>query len=98
MKVVRLSVLRTGRLYPPGNISGTHFCYRLSAPIIGNKIKNLGLYLGTDFRYLPLYTSPIRNNALHDFPLIKMVVARFVGTGSFLVTYLTVTPKKHINN
>ena len=26
MKVVRLSTLRTGRLYPPGNIPGTHFC------------------------------------------------------------------------
>ena len=26
MKVVRLSVLRTGRLYPLGNIPGTHFC------------------------------------------------------------------------
>jgi len=24
--VVRLSVLRTGRLYPPGNIPGTHLC------------------------------------------------------------------------
>jgi len=32
MKVVRLSALRTGRLYPPGNIPGTHFCYRLSQP------------------------------------------------------------------
>jgi hypothetical protein len=30
MKVVRLSALRTGRFYPPGNIPGTHFCYRLS--------------------------------------------------------------------
>ena len=30
MKVVRLSALRTDRLYPPGNIPGTHFCYRLS--------------------------------------------------------------------
>jgi len=29
MKVVRLSVLRTGRLYSPGNIPGTHFCLRL---------------------------------------------------------------------
>ena len=28
MAVVRLSALRTGRLYLPGNISGTHFCYR----------------------------------------------------------------------
>ena len=26
MKVVRLSALRTGRLYSPGSIPGTHFC------------------------------------------------------------------------
>jgi len=26
MKVVRLSALRTGRLHPPLNIPGTHFC------------------------------------------------------------------------
>ena len=26
MKVVRLSALRTCRLYPQGNIPGTHFC------------------------------------------------------------------------
>jgi hypothetical protein len=32
VKVVRLSALRTSRLYPPGKISGTHFCYRLSRP------------------------------------------------------------------
>jgi hypothetical protein len=25
MKLVRLSALRTGRVYPPGNIPGTHF-------------------------------------------------------------------------
>jgi len=31
-KVVRLSALRTGRLYPPENIPGTHFCWRLSRP------------------------------------------------------------------
>jgi hypothetical protein len=30
MKMVRLSVLRTSRLYLPGNIPGTHLCYRLS--------------------------------------------------------------------
>jgi hypothetical protein len=30
MKVVRLSDLRTGRVYPPGNIPGTYFCQRLS--------------------------------------------------------------------
>jgi hypothetical protein len=32
MKVVRLSALRTGRLYPPGKIPGTHCCSRLSQP------------------------------------------------------------------
>jgi hypothetical protein len=32
MKVVRLSALRTGRLYPPGKIPDTHFCWRLSRP------------------------------------------------------------------
>ena len=30
--MVRLSALRTGPLYPAGNIPGTHFCYRLSRP------------------------------------------------------------------
>ena len=30
MKVVRLSALLTGRLYPRENIPGTHFCQRLS--------------------------------------------------------------------
>jgi hypothetical protein len=30
MKVLRLSALRTGRLYPPGNIPDTHFCWKLS--------------------------------------------------------------------
>ena len=32
MKVVRLSALRTGRLYPAENIPGTHFCQRLIQP------------------------------------------------------------------
>jgi len=32
MKVVRLSALRIGRLYSPGNIPGAHFGYRLSQP------------------------------------------------------------------
>ena len=32
MKVVGLSALHTGRLYPAGNIPGTHLCQRLSRP------------------------------------------------------------------
>ena len=30
MKVVKLSALRTSRLYPPEDIANTHFCQRLS--------------------------------------------------------------------
>jgi len=32
MKIAGLSALRTGRLNPPVNIPGTHFCYWLSQP------------------------------------------------------------------
>ena len=32
MKVVKLSALCNGDLYPIGNIPGTHFCQRLSQP------------------------------------------------------------------
>ena len=32
IKVARLSVLRTGRIYPPGKIPGTPFCQVLSRP------------------------------------------------------------------
>jgi hypothetical protein len=32
MKVVRLSAICTGCLYPPGNTPGTHVCQRLSQP------------------------------------------------------------------
>jgi len=32
MKLVRLSAVCTSHFYPQGNISGTHFCYRLSQP------------------------------------------------------------------
>ena len=33
IKVVRLSALRTGCLYPSGNIPGTHFCYVLGSSV-----------------------------------------------------------------
>jgi hypothetical protein len=32
MEVARLATLRAGRFYHPGNIPGTHFCYRLGRP------------------------------------------------------------------
>jgi hypothetical protein len=32
LKMLRLSAPRTGHLYHPGNIPGSHFCWRLSQP------------------------------------------------------------------
>ena len=48
-----MSALRTGRIYPTGNIPGTHFCQRLSRPqghnaagkimSVKNSIYNIGI-------------------------------------------------------
>jgi hypothetical protein len=49
-KVVRLLNLRTGRLYPPGNIPGTHFCLRLSWPLchsVAGRIMSMKNYSDT---------------------------------------------------
>jgi hypothetical protein len=59
MKVVRLSSPRTGRLYHPGNIPGTHFCQGLSQPqghSAGGRIvamKNSNGTIGNRTRDLP---------------------------------------------
>ena len=51
------------------------------------------LYLRTDFRQILIYTGSIRNNALHDLNLIKLTVARFMGTGCFFIRYTGVHMK-----
>jgi hypothetical protein len=58
MKVERLPAPRTDRLYPPRNIPGTHFCYRLSQPqgpsAAGRmSMKNSSDIIGNRTRYLP---------------------------------------------
>lgn len=45
------------------------------------------MYLGTEFRYILIHIGSIRDNALRDMTLIVMIVACFVGTGSFLISY-----------
>jgi hypothetical protein len=45
---------------------------------------NLALLLGH-----PIHTSSICNNALYAMILMKLIVARFVGTGGFLITLST---------
>ena len=57
MKVVRFSAPRTGSLYRPGYISGTHFCQRLSQPqghsAAGRMSKNSNDTIGNRTRDLP---------------------------------------------
>ena len=48
--------------------------------MIGRPAQIKNLYLRTDFTTILTHTC----NALHDLTLIKMTVARFVGTGGFL--------------
>ena len=59
--VIRLSALRTGRLYPPGNIPGTYFCWRLSKPQCHSaawrimSMKNFNDTIGDRTRDLPAW-------------------------------------------
>jgi hypothetical protein len=65
----------------------SHPCSRKECP--GDSHPELKMYtseLILDIRILT-HTSSTRNNALHDMTLIKVVVDRFVGTGSFLIEY-----------
>ena len=59
------------------------------------RIKNL--YLRIDFRQLRIRTRSLRNKALYILTLIKLSVARFMGTGGFL-DILTVTRNKRYAN
>jgi len=62
MKVVRLSALRTGRLYPLGNIPGTRFCWRLSRPQGHSEIA-VTVSLTKDVCFIFLYNLPFRRYA-----------------------------------
>jgi len=57
MKVVRLSALRTGRLYSPGDIPGTHLCEGLSAAGRIMSMKNSNDTIGNRTRDLPVCTA-----------------------------------------
>ena len=76
MKVVRLSALRTGRLYPPGNIPGIHFCQRLSRPqgysAAGRimSMKNSSDTIGNRTRDLPTCSAVPQPTALRRAPRV----------------------------
>jgi hypothetical protein len=63
MKVIRLSALRIGRLYLPGDIPGTDFCQRLSrlqghiAAGRSKSMKNPYDSFGNLIRDLPAYSA-----------------------------------------
>ena len=77
-KVVRPS---TGRLYLPGNIPGTHFCYRMSRPQghrATEKIKsitNSNDTIGNRTRDLPACSAVPQTNCTTDCPLTGRLVA-----------------------
>ena len=45
------------------------------------------LYLRIGFRSLRIHYTSIHENTLHDLSLIKLIIARFVGAGGFLIRY-----------
>jgi len=59
-----LSGLRTGRLYPPGNIPGTHFCWRLSGPQDSSAAKRIQSMKNSN---------DSMGNRTHDFPICSSV-------------------------
>ena len=89
MEVVR-SALRTGRLYPPGSIPGTHFCQRVSRSkghcAAGRimSMKNSNDTIGNRTRDLP---------ACSAVPQPTAYVA-FSGTTSFPYHHIDIQPKE----
>ena len=84
MKVVRLSAICTSRLYPPGNIIGTHFCYRLSQPqghsAAGRimSMKNSSDTIGNRTRDLPACSAVPQPTTPPRTPItIKMITYEF---------------------
>ena len=83
MNVARLSAIRAGRLYPSGNIPGTHFCYRLSQPqghsaagrIMSIKISNESN--GNRTHYLPV-CSALPQPTEHRVPTVFITFMKFL--------------------
>jgi len=84
MKAVMLSALRTGRLYPPGNIPGTHFCWRLSRPqghSAAGRImstKNSSDTIGNRTRDLPACSAVVQPPAPPRAPFWSKVSKQFI--------------------
>jgi hypothetical protein len=83
MKLVRFSAIRTDRFYSPGNILGTHFCYRLSRPQVHNAVgriismKNANDTIGNRTRDLPTYSAVPQPTAPPRAPDITSIILFF---------------------
>jgi len=60
------------------------YCHRVTTQLQLIKIY-IYIYLRTDIKQILTHASSIRNNVLHDLTFIEMLVARFMGTGGFLI-------------
>ena len=92
MKVVRLSALRIGRLYPSGNIPGTHFCQRLSRTQGHSEaerimlMKNSNDTTGNRIRDLPAcsavpqLTAPPRAPTIRTLRSLSHIISRILNT------------------
>ena len=84
MKVKRLSALRTGRLYLPGNIPGTHFCPRLRRPqgyrAAGRirSMKNFNETIGNRTRDLPARSAVPQPTAPDDNRKVIVLYTRSI--------------------
>ena len=92
MKVVRLSALRTGRLYFPGNIPGSHFCQRLSRPqghSAARRIMSMKNSIGDRTRDLPTCSAvpqPTAPPRAPHLPFVTILIVLIIFTvGIYIV-------------
>jgi hypothetical protein len=80
MEVLRLSALHTGRLYTPGNIPGTHLCWRLSQTqghtAAGMSMKNSNYTIGNRTRDLPACSAVPQPTVPPPDPVLKKLTDR----------------------
>ena len=82
--MVRLSAQRTGRLYPQGNNSGTHFCWSVSQPQGQSaaerimSMKNSNDTIGNRTRHLSACSAMSQTTAPQSAPFLKSVIPRII--------------------
>ena len=100
MKTVRLSALRTGRLYHPGNIPGTHFCWRPIQPkgqsAAGRimSMKNSNETIGNRTRHLPICSAVPQLTAPPRTPSHQPNLTPYVYTCKYKCLYVFTTKFK----